>query len=96
MIYVRVGFVKESFYVFFSAENHLACKFQTGLCNWKQAEDDIFNWTRRFGETLSPDTGPSTGYGGTGTFLTAVIKMNKLCCKLKLDGKSTTQLRQLN
>jgi len=34
------------------------CSFETGLCFWKQATNDNFNWDRRSGSTPSSGTGP--------------------------------------
>ncbi|XP_071956932.1 MAM and LDL-receptor class A domain-containing protein 1-like [Antedon mediterranea] len=46
------------------------CQFETGLCNYKQLNDDEFNWTRNKGSTSSTDTGPSTDHTlGTGYYI---------------------------
>lgn len=36
----------------------LQCNFENGICNWEQATDDDFDWTRNQGPTTTPNTGP--------------------------------------
>ena len=49
----------------------MACTFDTGFCNWEQATDDKFDWTRLDKKTpSSPYTGPSSAYGGKGNLPT--------------------------
>ena len=44
------------------------CSFDKGLCRWRnEKSDDQFDWTIREGETPSKNTGPKTGFGGSGT-----------------------------
>ena len=38
------------------------CNFETDLCFWTQAKDEVFDWTRKSGGTSSSDTGPSTDH----------------------------------
>ncbi|XP_033751988.1 MAM and LDL-receptor class A domain-containing protein 1-like [Pecten maximus] len=43
------------------------CSFETNLCSWTQAKDDIFDWTRAQGPTASVQTGPTNDHTlGTG------------------------------
>ncbi|XP_019639918.1 PREDICTED: MAM and LDL-receptor class A domain-containing protein 1-like [Branchiostoma belcheri] len=48
------------------------CDFELGLCGWRQAYDDNFDWSRRSGSTPSSNTGPNadhtTGISTSGTF----------------------------
>ncbi|KAJ7394105.1 Serine protease 56 [Desmophyllum pertusum] len=43
----------------------VACDFEKDLCNWSQAKNDKFDWTRRSGRTPSSSTGPSSGNKGS-------------------------------
>lgn len=45
------------------------CSFDKGLCRWRnEKSDDQFDWTIREGETPSKNTGPKTGFGGSGKY----------------------------
>eukprot|EP00794_Sanderia_malayensis_P018883 gene18883-20784_t len=46
----------------------LSCTFESDVCNWQQAKDDKFDWTRRSGSTPSSGTGPSSSATGTGGY----------------------------
>ncbi|XP_069770768.1 MAM and LDL-receptor class A domain-containing protein 1 [Narcine bancroftii] len=37
----------------------LLCNFENGFCNWQQAKDDDFDWTRNMGQTSTLNSGPS-------------------------------------
>ncbi|XP_051872139.1 MAM and LDL-receptor class A domain-containing protein 1 [Pristis pectinata] len=37
----------------------LLCNFENEFCNWQQAKDDDFDWTRNKGQTSTLNTGPS-------------------------------------
>ncbi|XP_067863191.1 MAM and LDL-receptor class A domain-containing protein 1 [Heptranchias perlo] len=37
----------------------LLCNFENGLCNWQQAKENDFDWTRNKGQTSTLNTGPS-------------------------------------
>ncbi|KAJ7394106.1 Chymotrypsin-like elastase member 3B [Desmophyllum pertusum] len=41
------------------------CDFEKDLCNWSQAKNDKFDWTRRSGRTPSSFTGPSSAKKGS-------------------------------
>ena len=47
-----------------------SCNFDYGLCyGWSQSSSDIFDWTRRRGNTSSSNTGPSSDHTtGNGTY----------------------------
>ncbi|XP_013421716.1 zinc metalloproteinase nas-4 [Lingula anatina] len=46
------------------------CNFDSGsLCGWTQDSSDDINWTLKSGATSSADTGPSSGYGGSGKYM---------------------------
>ena len=47
-----------------------SCNFDYGLCyGWSQSSSDIFDWTRRRGNTSSSNTGPSSDRtSGNGTY----------------------------
>ena len=65
----------------------MACTFDTGFCNWEQATDDKFDWTRLDKKTpSSPYTGPSSAYGGKGNLL-------KNCCTCMLIKKQKVYIR---
>ncbi|XP_043546352.1 MAM and LDL-receptor class A domain-containing protein 1 isoform X2 [Chiloscyllium plagiosum] len=52
--------------------NDLLCNFENGSCNWQQAKEDDFDWTRNKGQTSTINTGPSKDHTlGTaeGTYL---------------------------
>ncbi|XP_019646180.1 PREDICTED: enteropeptidase-like, partial [Branchiostoma belcheri] len=60
----RRGF---SFYYTSSVFN---CDFELGLCGWRQAHDDNFDWIRHSGSTPSDDTGPSADHTtGSGYYI---------------------------
>ncbi|XP_062900283.1 MAM and LDL-receptor class A domain-containing protein 1 isoform X2 [Mobula hypostoma] len=42
-----------------NCEQELLCNFENGFCNWQQAKDDDFDWTRNKGQTSTANTGPS-------------------------------------
>uniref|UniRef100_A0A4W3HDP5 MAM and LDL receptor class A domain containing 1 n=1 Tax=Callorhinchus milii TaxID=7868 RepID=A0A4W3HDP5_CALMI len=42
-----------------NCRSNLLCDFENGLCNWEQATEDDFDWTRNRGQTPSLNTGPS-------------------------------------
>ncbi|XP_067044645.1 MAM and LDL-receptor class A domain-containing protein 1-like isoform X2 [Acropora muricata] len=59
------------FYVslYFSPRSRV-CGFENGLCrDWYQSHTDDFDWTRRSGSTRPNNTGPSSGYGGYGFYM---------------------------
>lgn len=35
------------------------CDFESGICAWRQATDDQFDWTMQTGQTPSLGTGPT-------------------------------------
>ena len=43
--------------------------FESGLGIWQNAAGDAFDWTRLSGPTPSEQTGPPSGYGGSGYYL---------------------------
>ncbi|XP_019646171.1 PREDICTED: MAM and LDL-receptor class A domain-containing protein 1-like [Branchiostoma belcheri] len=46
------------------------CDFELGLCGWRQAHDDNFDWSRHSGSTPSDDTGPSADHTtGSGYYI---------------------------
>ena len=52
------------------ATGTLDCDFEDGWCEYIQAVDDDFDWTRRSGATSSSGTGPSADHTiGTGNSL---------------------------
>ncbi|XP_044163640.1 MAM and LDL-receptor class A domain-containing protein 2-like [Acropora millepora] len=59
------------FYLSFSfSRQPLVCGFENGLCrDWYQSHTDDFDWTRRSGSTRPNNTGPSSGYGGYGFYM---------------------------
>lgn len=48
--------------LYIAAPSPYDCNFETGLCSWKQAKDDQFDWTRNKGGTSSGNTGPSVDH----------------------------------
>ncbi|XP_015761869.1 PREDICTED: MAM and LDL-receptor class A domain-containing protein 1-like isoform X4 [Acropora digitifera] len=48
----------------------LSCDFNDpSICNFKQDQNDDFNWVRNSGRTPSSSTGPSSGNGGKGYYM---------------------------
>ncbi|XP_013399293.1 MAM domain-containing glycosylphosphatidylinositol anchor protein 1-like [Lingula anatina] len=46
------------------------CNFDSGsLCGWTQDSSDDMDWTLKSGATSSANTGPSSGYGGSGKYM---------------------------
>lgn len=44
------------------APSILDCTFETDLCRWTQARDDVFDWKRASGPTATGQTGPSVDH----------------------------------
>ena len=42
--------------------SRIDCDFEEDFCEYTQAQDDDFDWTRHRGNTPSDDTGPSVDY----------------------------------
>ena len=56
----------------FFVRTGLDCSFDSGLCNWRQASYDDFNWRMRKGSTPTSGTGPNGDHtSGKGTFHSA-------------------------
>ncbi|KAK3579749.1 hypothetical protein CHS0354_002400 [Potamilus streckersoni] len=44
------------------SEEYMNCDFESGLCGWRQARDDQFDFVWHMGKTPSPVTGPDTDH----------------------------------
>lgn len=44
------------------------CSFDQGLCQWRNDQNDDFDWQLIEGATPSDETGPTAGYKGVGMF----------------------------
>jgi len=42
----------------FAAPTVADCNFENGFCSWKQATDDLFDWSLGKGDTQTLQTGP--------------------------------------
>ncbi|KAH3810082.1 hypothetical protein DPMN_138468 [Dreissena polymorpha] len=51
---------------FHAVQNKLNCTFDADFCQWTQAKNDDFDWTRHTGSTPTDETGPTTDHGGSG------------------------------
>lgn len=60
------------FVTLFVISDTMDCDFETGLCGWKQDQDDMYDWTEHTGYTPSQNTGPE-GDHTSGGILTIYI-----------------------
>ncbi|XP_052216260.1 MAM domain-containing glycosylphosphatidylinositol anchor protein 2-like isoform X2 [Dreissena polymorpha] len=52
-----------------ASSRSINCTFDADLCQWTQAKNDDFDWTRHTGSTPTDGTGPTTDHGGSGFYL---------------------------
>ena len=49
------------------------CDFDESMCGFVQDQNDVFDWRRQKGSTVSVNTGPSADHTGTGGCFTKLM-----------------------